>query len=80
MIPEEAKPVLCGNTFERDGGVFGCVLPAGHAGPHELLSSKRARKLPQNFGARLQGRALRCFSMLHCRFELLRCCFESQDD
>jgi len=43
------KPVLCGNTFERDGGVFGCVLPAGHAGPHELLSSKRARKLPQNF-------------------------------
>ncbi|EOD22356.1 hypothetical protein EMIHUDRAFT_116813 [Emiliania huxleyi CCMP1516] len=43
------EPVLCGNTFERDGGVFGCVLPAGHAGPHELLSSKRARKLPQNF-------------------------------
>ena len=27
---------LCMNTLERDGGAFGCTLPAGHEGAHEV--------------------------------------------
>ena len=26
----------CHNLLERDGGAFGCVLPAGHGGPHRI--------------------------------------------
>lgn len=28
--------ILCGQMLEKDGGAFGCVLPAGHDGPHVL--------------------------------------------
>ncbi|EOD16372.1 hypothetical protein EMIHUDRAFT_451545 [Emiliania huxleyi CCMP1516] len=42
--PAEAAVVLCGNTHECNGGAFGCILPAGHGGPHDLtLPAKRAR-------------------------------------
>ena len=36
----------CGNTLERAGGAFGCLLPAGHAGPHQIVQpGRRARKV-----------------------------------
>ena len=30
---------LCGQVLEKDGGVFGCKLPAGHQGPHQTIST-----------------------------------------
>ncbi|EOD15708.1 hypothetical protein EMIHUDRAFT_211310 [Emiliania huxleyi CCMP1516] len=34
---------LCGNTHERVGGAFGCILPAGHAGPHDYAPRRERR-------------------------------------
>jgi hypothetical protein len=42
--PAEAAVLLCGNTHECNTGAFGCILPAGHGGPHDFtLPAKRAR-------------------------------------
>ncbi|EOD21073.1 hypothetical protein EMIHUDRAFT_101766 [Emiliania huxleyi CCMP1516] len=48
--PESAPPseladeTICARTQERGSGAIGCVLPAGHAGPHSFtLQGKRAR-------------------------------------
>ncbi|EOD23504.1 hypothetical protein EMIHUDRAFT_123683, partial [Emiliania huxleyi CCMP1516] len=42
--PAEAAVLLCGNTHECNCGAFGCILPAGHGGPHDFtLPAKRAR-------------------------------------
>ena len=34
---------LCGNTHERVSGAFGCILPAGHAGPHDYAPRRERR-------------------------------------
>lgn len=40
----------CCETLETNGGMFGCMLPAGHSGEHELPSSrKRARSETKRF-------------------------------
>ena len=44
------ETVLCARTQERGGGAIGCVLPAGHAGPHSFtLQGKRARCVKRPF-------------------------------
>ena len=35
----------CSQIFERDGGAFGCDLPAGHGGPHRHLPRGCRRKI-----------------------------------
>ena len=40
MAPNLRRVAMAGRTctqmLERDGGVFGCSLPSGHAGPHQV--------------------------------------------
>lgn len=40
------KPArLCSHLLEKDGGAYGCQLPAGHAGVHDLPQGKRHRRV-----------------------------------
>ena len=40
--------VTCDQQLDFEGGAFGCKLPAGHAGPHQIqtLGARRAQKRP----------------------------------
>ena len=42
----KAKPKaeLCHQLLEKDGGQFGCSLPAGHSGPHQLFEQVCGRR------------------------------------
>jgi hypothetical protein len=39
-VPE----MLCTKRFEHDGGAFGCMLPAGHTGPHRGMDVEAPRE------------------------------------
>lgn len=40
---EPAAGRLCWQLLERDGGLWGCKLAAGHAGPHDVSTETRFR-------------------------------------
>ena len=54
----------CGNTLERAGGASGCLLPARHAGPHQIVQpGRRARKVEAPPALALRPRPLSAYQL-----------------